>query len=161
MSEYPYYLEPNQIAQIGERLLAIPHVRRLRYASKGLAVCPTRVLDPEDAWVDALIHVTNEGRKRCKNVALHTHINHPNEITWVTRLAAQMLFQRGVTMRNQAVLLRGVNNDVATMKTLTRDLADLNIQPVSILSNHHLSCRRSSTLTIVFTADSIMYIKVI
>ena len=126
-----YYLEPEQIIEIGERLLSIPHVRRFRFASKGLAVSPSRTLDPEDTWTDALIHVTNMGRKLCKSVALHTHFNHPNEITWITRLAAQKLFQQGVTVRNQTVLLRGVNNDLKTMQRLIKELADMNVTPVS------------------------------
>jgi len=67
-------------------------------------------------------------------VAFHTHFNHPNEITWATKLAARKLFARGVTTRNQAVLLRGVNNDVETLGTLIKELADLNVQPVRLSS---------------------------
>ena len=127
-----FYLEPEQIIEIGERLLSIPHIRRLRFASKGMAVCPSRILDPEDRWTDALIHVSNLGRKLCKNVALHTHFNHPNEITWITQEAAQKLYRSCVVVRNQTVLLRGVNNDLGTMKQLIKELADMNIQPVGI-----------------------------
>ncbi|KAL8896972.1 MAG: hypothetical protein Q9207_007454 [Kuettlingeria erythrocarpa] len=75
------------------------------------------------------IHVTEFGRKRCKSVALHNHFNLSNEITRVTRLAAEKLFQHGVTVRNQTVLLKGVNNDYPTMRALIGKLADLNIQP--------------------------------
>ena len=133
-----YYLEPGQIVEIGERLLSIPHVRRFRYATKGLAVCPSRTLDPEDTWTDALIHVSNRGRKLGKVVALHTHFNHPNEITWVTRHAAQRLFQNGITVRNQTVLLKGVNNNLETMQILIRELANMNVQPVSRLPRQPL-----------------------
>ena len=127
-----FFLQPEHIIEIGERLLSIPHIRRLRFASKGLAVCPSRVLDPEDGWTDALIHVSDFGRKLCKHVALHTHFNHPNEITWITQAAAQRLFRSCVVVRNQTVLLRGVNNDLGTMSQLIRELANMNIQPVSI-----------------------------
>ena len=65
-----------------------------------------------------------------KSVALHTHFNHPNEITWVTVLAAQKLFGAAVMVRNQTVLLKGVNNDLDTMRELIRQLAEINIQPV-------------------------------
>lgn len=64
-----------------------------------------------------------------KQVAMHTHFNHPNEITWATERAAKFLFQRGVIVRNQSVLLKGVNDDVETMGSLIRRLADLNVQP--------------------------------
>jgi lysine 2,3-aminomutase len=126
-----YALTAEQLYTIGKRLISIPHIRRFRFASKGLAVCPSRIIDPKDTWADALIEVSNSGRQEGKSVALHTHFNHPSEITWVTRRAAQHLFKKGVIVRNQSVLLRGVNDDLATMSSLIRSLADLNIQPVS------------------------------
>ena len=138
-----YYLEPDDILYIGQRLLSIPHIRRFRFASKGLAVCPSRILDPEDAWTDALTEIASRGREMGKNVALHTHFNHPNEVTWVTKEAAQKLFAKGVTVRNQTVLLKGVNDDVDTMFGLIQSLADINVQPVSrskavVTRCHHL-----------------------
>ncbi|KAK3069120.1 hypothetical protein LTR53_012797, partial [Teratosphaeriaceae sp. CCFEE 6253] len=124
-----YYLSADHLRLIGERLLSIPHIKRFRFATKGLAVSPTRILDRTDGWSDAFIEVTNKGRDVGKQVAMHTHFNHPNEITFVTELAARYLFERGVIVRNQTVLLRGVNDDVRTMATLIRQLANLNIQP--------------------------------
>lgn len=124
-----YYLQADHLRLIGERLLAIPHVKRFRFATKGLAVCPMRILDRSDGWVEAFVDLSNKGRAIGKQVAMHTHFNHPNEITYVTGLAANYLFKRGVTVRNQTVLLRGVNDDLETMSTLIRKLADLNIQP--------------------------------
>ncbi|KAI9726110.1 MAG: hypothetical protein M1834_009426 [Cirrosporium novae-zelandiae] len=124
-----YLLDPRRLVQLGERLLNIPHIKRFRLATKGLAVCPSRIVDDADVWADALIHVVNKGRERGVAVAVHTHFNHSNEITWITRLAAEKLFRAGVTVRNQSVLLRGVNNDLDTMKKLIQDLADMNIQP--------------------------------
>lgn len=124
-----YYLQPEHLTMIGERLLGIPHIKRFRFATKGLAVCPMRILDRTDGWSEAFIRLSDKGRHMGKQVAMHTHFNHPREITWATELAAQHLFQRGVIVRNQSVLLRGVNDDLATMSELIRKLADLNIQP--------------------------------
>jgi lysine 2,3-aminomutase len=136
-----YYLTPDQIRLIGARLTAIPHIRRFRFASKGLAVAPGRVVPVQqqddgdggeggDGWVEALIWVSREARKVGKAVAWHTHFNHPAEISWVTEVAARRLFEEGVTVRNQTVLLRGVNDGVETMGALIRGLADNNIYPV-------------------------------
>jgi L-lysine 2,3-aminomutase len=66
-----------------------------------------------------------------KHVCIHTHFNHPNEITWVTKRAAKYLFKNNVIVRNQSVLLKGVNDNVETMGKLIRELADMNYQPVS------------------------------
>lgn len=130
-----YYLQPHQLYEIGERLISIPHIRRFRFATKGLAVSPSRILDTTgDEWTAALIAVSNLAKEKGKAVAVHTHFNHPSEITWITRAAAQKLFLAGVTVRNQTVLLRGVNDNVDTMGTLIRGLGDINIIPVSPFS---------------------------
>jgi lysine 2,3-aminomutase len=123
-----YQLSPRSITLIGESLLAIPHVRRMRFATKGLAVMPMKILtDP--AWVDALVGVVDHGRSMGKEVVVHTHFNHPNEISAITQRAAAVLFERGVYTRNQTVLMRGVNDDAATMILLVKRLEYINIHP--------------------------------
>ncbi|KAI4940734.1 hypothetical protein J4E86_010706 [Alternaria arbusti] len=124
-----YFLQPDHIKEIGERLLNIAHIKRVRFASKGLAVAPGRILDDSDPWVDSLIEVSNKGRDMGKQVCLHTHINHANEITWITELAANKLFKHGVIVRNQSVLLKGVNDDFGPLSDLIKKLSNINIQP--------------------------------
>ncbi|CAK7233318.1 hypothetical protein SCUCBS95973_008554 [Sporothrix curviconia] len=124
-----YYLQPEQLAYIGNRLLDMPNIRRFRFASKGLAVAPARFLDEKDTWFKALKYIADKARSAGKAMALHTHFNHPNEISWVSEQAARRLFEAGVMVRNQTVLMRGVNDDTATMSTLIRRLADNNIFP--------------------------------
>jgi lysine 2,3-aminomutase len=129
-----YSLAPEHLASIGNRLLSIPHVRRFRIATKGLCVAPSRTLDIADGWTEELIKLSATARKMGKSIAMHTHFNHPNEFTWVSREAAQRLYENGVTVRNQSVLLKGVNDSVETMGKLIRELADNNIQPVGNLA---------------------------
>ena len=64
-----------------------------------------------------------------KEVALHTHFNHPNEVTGMTQDAMQLLFDRGVTVRNQSVFQRGVNDLPDTMIELSRRLSHMNVHP--------------------------------
>ncbi|KAI7246880.1 hypothetical protein KC343_g5340 [Hortaea werneckii] len=134
-----YYLQPQHLQYIGERLLSIPNIKRFRLASKGLAVCPMRITDRSDGWTDSLVDLSNKGRQIGKQVALHTHFNHPAEITYATELAARYLFQQGVTVRNQTVLLKGVNDDLDTMSRLVRQLADLNVQPYYVYQGDMIS----------------------
>lgn len=126
-----YYLQPEHIMMIGDRLISMDNIKRFRFASKGLAVSPNRILDKNDNWVDAMIAVSGKAKKAGKAMALHTHFNHPNEISWITKKACQKLSEAGVMVRNQAVLLRGVNDDADTMLRLIRDLADMAVFPVS------------------------------
>ena len=57
-----------------------------------------------------------------KNVAL-------NEITEITRRAMNLLFERAITVRNQSVLIRGVNDDPHTMTLLVKRLSWVNVHP--------------------------------
>lgn len=121
-------LGAGRLKLIGDRLLAIPHVRRIRIATKALAVLPQKILS-DMPWTDAIGAMADQGRRRGVQVCVHTHFNHPTEITAVARDACDALWQRGVVLRNQSVLLRGVNDDVDTMTTLVRRLAWVNVQP--------------------------------
>lgn len=129
-----YSLREDQVRLIGDSLLDIPHIRRMRFATKGLAVMPMKVLTDE-AWTSALIDVAKRGRKLHKEVCIHTHFNHPREITDITRRATARLFEEGVTVRNQAVLLRGVNDDPETMRLLVKRLGHVNVQPYYVFQH--------------------------
>ena len=123
-----YQLKARQIALIGDRLLELPNIRRIRFATKGPAVMPMKLLT-DHAWLDALTAVVERGRRLHKEVVLHTHFNHPNEITAITKRALDAVFERGIIVRNQCVLQRGVNDTVATMQTLVKRLGHCQVQP--------------------------------
>lgn len=126
-----YLLEPEQIAYLGDRLLAIPHIKRFRFATKGLGVSPSRLLDPNDSWIDTVIGLSKKGRKMGKEVCVHTHINNKQETSWITRQGTQRLYEEGVIVRNQSVLLNGVNNTFDQLSELVHTLSDMHIEPVS------------------------------
>jgi lysine 2,3-aminomutase len=123
-----YNLRATQITEIGDALLAMPNIRRLRFATKGLAVMPQKILT-DAAWTDAVTRVVEKGRKLHKEVVIHTHFNHPVEITKISKDALDVLFERGITVRNQAVLQRGVNDTIETMCLLVKRLGHINVHP--------------------------------
>ncbi len=86
--------------------------------------------DPDGHQVDRHpLRLVDEGRKRTKEVCLHTHFNCTNEITAISREAMDLLFRRGVQVRNQSVLIRGVNDDPEQMANLVKQLSYMNVQP--------------------------------
>ena len=123
-----YRLKPAQIDEIGEVLLNISHIRRIRFATKGLAIQPMKIIS-DPAWLDSLTKVAKRGRSMHKEVSVHTHFNHPNEITEISKQAANMLFERAIPVRNLSVTLRGVNDNSDTLNELNRRLGNLNIRP--------------------------------
>ena len=123
-----YRLKAKQILEVGEQLLSIPHIRRFRFATKGPAIQPMKLLTDTE-WVDALTTIVDKGRKLGKEVAVHTHFNSPNEVTDISRRAMNVLFERGVTVRNQTVFQRGVNDTAEQMISLSKRLSMINVHP--------------------------------
>jgi lysine 2,3-aminomutase len=121
-------LKAEHLEHIGRTLLDIEHVRRMRFATKAPAILPQKLLTDHE-WVEALVRVVEEGRQRHKEVVLHTHFNHPHEITQITRRGLDRLMERGVVVRNQTVLQRGVNDQAETMQLLIRRLSFVNVHP--------------------------------
>jgi len=123
-----YMLRPERIKLIGETLLAIPHVSRVRFATKGPAIMPMKIIT-DDKWYGAVRGVVEMGRKMRKEVVVHTHFSHPNEITEISKRAMDRFMEDGIVVRNQAVLQRGVNDAPETMRLLTRRLGHINVHP--------------------------------
>jgi lysine 2,3-aminomutase len=123
-----YQLKARQVTLIGERLLSMPNIRRIRFATKGPAVMPMKLLS-DDEWLDALTAIVEKGRRLHKEVVMHTHFNHANEITAITKRALDKVFERGIIVRNQSVLIRGVNDTVASMQLLVKRLGHCQVHP--------------------------------
>ena len=123
-----YNLRPQQLREIGETLVKMDNIRRMRFATKGPAVMPQKILT-DSAWLDALTYVVELGRKLHKEVVLHTHFNHPSEITGITQDAMNVLMERGIFVRNQSVLQRRVNDRPEVMGLLIKRLGHINVHP--------------------------------
>lgn len=123
-----YLLPGHVLLQLGKRLLAINHIRRIRCAAKGLSVMPMKILS-DHQWFESVATLSQLARAQPKSFAIHTHINHPNEITYATKEAADKLYKANVVVRNQSVLLCGINDNFKTMHELIKYLAYMNIQP--------------------------------
>jgi lysine 2,3-aminomutase len=123
-----YRLKPSQVLELGHALLDIPHVRRFRFATKGLAIQPMKILTDTE-WTDAVTEIVERGRKLHKEVVIHTHFNTPNEVTGISQDAMNLLFERGITVRNQTVLQAGVNDTPELMGDLIKKLSYINVHP--------------------------------
>jgi lysine 2,3-aminomutase len=123
-----YQLRASQVRLIGETLLEMDNILRIRFATKGPAVMPQKILTDEE-WLGELTAVVELGRRLHKEVVIHTHFNHPAEITQITKDAMDRLFERGITVRNQAVLQRGVNDSIEAMTLLVQRLSYCNVHP--------------------------------
>jgi lysine 2,3-aminomutase len=114
----PLVFSDANLAWLLERLRAIPHVEVIRIGSRLPVFNPFRVTD---ALCDLL--------KAHHPVWLNTHFNHPKELTPEAAAACARLADAGVPVGNQTVLLRGINDDLATMKALVEGLVAMRVRP--------------------------------
>lgn len=115
----PLSLSDARLAQLTQSIQAIAHVKRLRVHTRQPVVLPSRVDDGLIGWLRSV---------RLPTVMV-LHVNHANEIDDPVRAACARLRGAGVTLLNQSVLLRGVNDDVDTLANLSRALFDTGVTP--------------------------------
>ena len=118
----PFLLPTDAIKAMLNALRDIPHLNYVRIGSRAPVVYPTRFFDEE--LIDFLKEFNRE-----KSLFVPTHFNHPNEITPVAEQAILRLREAGITVNNQAVFLRGVNDDVDTLVDLMNGLLRIGVNP--------------------------------
>lgn len=102
-----------------EQLHSIPHLKRLRIHTRIPVVLPERVTTGLLNWLKALPYQT----------VMVIHANHPQEINDEVAIALQAMRNAGVMMLNQTVLLRDINDDVATLAALSESLFAAGVMP--------------------------------
>jgi len=115
----PLSLGDARLARITDAIAGMPHVQRLRVHTRQPIVLPSRVDAGLLTWLGGI---------RLPTVFV-LHTNHPNEIDDEVRAACAKLRAAGVTLLNQTVLLKGVNDDVETLAQLSRALLDAGVVP--------------------------------
>jgi len=115
----PLSLGDARLRSLTDALAEIPHIRRLRVHTRQPIVLPARVDDGLVGWLKSI---------RLPMVFV-LHANHPNEIDASVRSACETLRANGVTLLNQSVLLRSVNDDVNVLAELSRRLFDIGVLP--------------------------------
>jgi lysine 2,3-aminomutase len=120
----PLVLSSRRLATIVRELGAIEHVRIIRIHTRIPVVEPARI-------TAALVRAIKAPGKASYVVV---HANHPRELTAAARGACARLVDAGIPMLSQTVLLRGVNDDPATLGELMRALVECRIKPYYL---HH------------------------
>ena len=76
-----------------------------------------------------------------KAVWVAVHANHPRELTPAAKAAVTRLVRAGIPVVSQTVLLRGVNDDAATLEALFRGLVAMRVKPYYL---HHADLARGT-----------------
>jgi lysine 2,3-aminomutase len=114
----PLALSEDKLDYVLGRLRAIPHIEFIRIGTKMPAVLPQRITK----------ELTNVLRKH-HPIWMSLHYLHPDECTPESRQACERLADAGIPLGSQTVLLKGVNDDVETMKSLMHKLLTMRVRP--------------------------------
>ena len=114
----PLVYPDEKLRFILERLRAIPHIEIIRIGSRFPVLMPARIT-PELCEMLEQFHP----------LWLNTHFNHPKEITPAAAAACDRLLRHGIPVQNQSVLLKGINDDPVTMRTLLHSLLKIRVRP--------------------------------
>ena len=102
-----------------DNLAAIPHVDVIRIGTRVPVTLPQKLFDPE------LIKLLASAEK----VWIQTHFNHPREVTPEAAKVCKALLKAGMPVNNHIVLLKGVNDNLETMRNLLRALLRIKVRP--------------------------------
>lgn len=105
---------------------AIPHLDLIRFGTRTPVVLPMRIYDDPELLDLLKTHTQN------KQIYVVTQFNHPNECTNEARKAIKALLDSGVIVKNQTVLLKGVNDDSLILGTLLKELTRCGVIPYYI-----------------------------
>jgi lysine 2,3-aminomutase len=126
----PLILSPRRLEEIVTALDQISHVKVIRIHTRVPVVEPDRI---SSGLIEAL------GSSKALYVVLHS--NHPRELTNTAKTACAMLIDKGIPMLSQTVLLRGINDDAATLEQLMRTFVENRIKPYYL---HHADRARGT-----------------
>jgi len=115
----PLSLATGKLRSFTDAITSLSHIRRLRLHTRLPVVLPERIDDQALDWLASLPWP----------VTMVIHANHGNEIDASVAAACARLRQAGVTLLNQAVLLRGVNDSTAALADLSERLFDIGVLP--------------------------------
>lgn len=116
----PFLLPDEQIEYLIRKLREMPHIEMIRFGTRTPIVLPQRITPGLKKVLGGYHKVP---------IWLNTQANHPRELTEETARAVYDLLTCGVNVGNQAVLLKGINDDVETFRKLHQKLLSVRIKP--------------------------------
>ncbi len=106
-----------------DQVLDVDNIRDIRLATKALMGLPQHWL--QDEVRAGMERLATKARERDTSIAIHTHVNHANSVTPMVAKATRAMLDTGIRdVRNQGVLMGGINDDPHTLLDLCFALLD-------------------------------------
>lgn len=120
----PLILGAQKLDEILTVLRSIPHVRTIRIGTKVPAFNPYQILSEPQ-----LVEVLAKHSLVDKKIYIMAHFTHPREITPQAKAALVLLQKAGLSIVNQAPIIKGINDKAAILRELFKELSFIGVQP--------------------------------
>lgn len=115
----PLMLPVDKLLELSELLARIPHIKRLRIHTRTPIASPERISDEFVAGI----------KQNRLLVSMVIHMNHPREMDPKVAAILASFVDAGIPLYNQSVLLKGVNDNLQTLTTLSETLIQARVTP--------------------------------
>ncbi len=130
----PLTLVDAQLELFLRKLRVVPSIQRIRIHTRVPVNLPSRI-------TPVLIQLFQRFMDETRPIFIVTHFNHPRELAKENIRAIAALVNAGIVVRNQSVLLRGVNDSVETLRMLFKQLVNIRVVPYYL---HQLDLARGT-----------------
>ncbi len=114
----PLLLQTEKLKNLLDEIYSVDQIKVVRIGSRVPVTLPMRITDE-----------LCEMLKRFPSIWLNTQFNHPNEITRESETACRKIQYAGISISNQSVLLKGINDTHEIMRNLCQRLQEIKVRP--------------------------------
>lgn len=121
------FLDVEKLFYLLDKVFDLPNIHEVRIGTRSLLTMPHIHTDELAERLASYNRPDFNNAENSKYLAINVHFNHPDELQPEVLKACYKLTSRGITLRDQTVLLKGINDNIYTMKKLFQLLLRNNI----------------------------------
>lgn len=122
-------LDTDKLFYLLDKLTELDNISEIRIGTRTLLTMPHIYTEDLCFKLSSYNQINSQNPEKSKYLAINVHFNHPDELVPTVIEACNKLTSRGITLRNQTVLLKGINDNIETMSHLFQLLIRNNIIP--------------------------------
>ncbi|PWK07947.1 KamA family radical SAM protein [Tumebacillus permanentifrigoris] len=111
-------IEPQLLENVLQQVNQIEHVRNIRIGTRNILFAPENITDDLADMIAKYNYIDFGNPRQSKNISIGLSINHGDELTSEVVRASQKMIRRGLAIRGQMVLMKGINDEAKTIREL-------------------------------------------
>lgn len=117
------------LKQVLDGLIEIPHVSSIRLGTRNILFNPAQINDEIADWLAGYTYIDYQKIENSRTLSIGFSLNHADEISPEVARAVHTLTRRGIVVRGQVTLLKGINDSVKDIRELYELFSKINIVP--------------------------------